>query len=73
MKTTVRGALTSVLRSYKRWISPFLPPACRYWPTCSEYGAAVIERHGLARGARLAMMRLLRCHPLARGGFDPAP
>lgn len=73
MRMTGRSALAAALRSYKRWISPLLPPACRYWPSCSAYGAEVIERHGLARGARLAVMRLLRCHPFARGGFDPAP
>jgi len=73
MRVTVRAVIPAALRGYKRWISPLLPPACRYWPSCSEYGAGVIERHGLTRGARLAVRRLLRCHPFARGGFDPVP
>jgi hypothetical protein len=66
-------ALVGLLRGYKRWLSPLLPPACRFHPTCSEYAAEAVEVHGAARGAVLAAWRLLRCHPLARGGFDPVP
>ena len=61
------------LRSYKRWLSPALPAACRYVPTCSEYAAEAVARHGAVRGGLMAMWRLLRCHPLARGGYDPVP
>lgn len=66
------GAL-AVLRAYKWAISPLLPPSCRYVPTCSEYAAEAIELHGVVKGSALAAWRLLRCHPLAKGGYDPVP
>lgn len=69
----MRGAVLRALRWYKRAVSPMLPPACRYTPTCSEYAIEAIERHGLARGGYLAIRRLFSCHPFARGGFDPVP
>lgn len=62
-----------MLRFYKRFLSPLLPSACRFEPTCSVYARDAIERHGLMRGSGLAARRLLRCQPLARGGFDPVP
>lgn len=62
-----------MLRFYKRFLSPLLPSACRFEPTCSVYARDAIERHGLMRGTGLAARRLLRCQPLARGGFDPVP
>ena len=58
---------------YKRLVSPLLPPACRYVPSCSEYAAEAVARHGFVYGAILAGWRLLRCNPLARGGYDPVP
>jgi putative membrane protein insertion efficiency factor len=61
----------AVIRFYKRWISPMLPPACRFEPTCSEYAIEAIRRHGIIRGTALAMWRLLRCHPFHPGGADP--
>jgi uncharacterized protein len=60
-----------VLRFYKRWISPLLPSACRFHPTCSEYMMEAIEQHGLGRGVWMGMRRLSRCHPFHEGGFDP--
>jgi putative membrane protein insertion efficiency factor len=60
-----------LLRSYKLVISPLLPPACRYVPTCSEYGLEAVERYGVLRGMMMAAVRFCRCHPLARGGYDP--
>ena len=60
-----------VLRAYKWLISPMLPAACRYVPSCSEYAAEAIERHGVAGGSARALWRLLRCNPLGRGGYDP--
>ena len=67
MKSLALGGL----RLYKRWISPTLPPSCRYVPTCSEYAAEAVERYGLVRGGAMAAWRVLRCHPLATGGLDP--
>ena len=62
-----------LLRFYKRAVSPLLPPACRFTPTCSEYAYEAVARHGVARGGWLATKRLLRCHPLSAGGYDPVP
>ena len=62
-----------MLRVYKRWLSPLLPAACRYYPTCSEYALGAIEEHGLRRGGPLAVRRLCRCHPFGGSGFDPVP
>ena len=62
-----------LLAAYRRGISPLLPAACRFTPTSSEYAQEAIERHGVAWGVALAAGRLLRCHPLCRGGWDPAP
>jgi len=60
-----------LLRLYKRWISPAFPPSCRYVPTCSEYAMEAVERYGTLRGGIMAAWRVLRCHPLAKGGYDP--
>jgi len=60
-----------LLRAYKWAISPMFPPSCRYVPTCSEYAMEAVERYGALRGGLMALVRLLRCHPLARGGYDP--
>jgi putative membrane protein insertion efficiency factor len=60
------------LRIYKRWVSPLFPPSCRYVPTCSEYAIEAVERYGAMRGGAMAAWRILRCHPLATGGLDPA-
>jgi hypothetical protein len=65
--------LARILRGYHRWVSPALPPACRYWPTCSEYAAGAIERHGPWRGSWLGVRRVARCHPWHRGGLDLVP
>jgi len=67
----MRPALLTLLRAYKRYISPLLSPSCRYVPTCSEYAYEAIEFHGVARGVLHAAWRLVRCHPFSRGGFDP--
>jgi putative membrane protein insertion efficiency factor len=61
----------ALLRLYKRGISPLLPSACRFYPTCSEYAYQAVEKYGAARGAWLGFLRLLRCHPLHPGGIDP--
>jgi uncharacterized protein len=63
--------LLTILRFYKRWISPMLPSACRFEPTCSEYTMEAVEKHGALRGTWMGIRRLLRCHPFHHGGFDP--
>jgi len=61
------------LRFYKGAISPYLPVACRFVPSCSEYAAEAVAKHGLLYGSALALWRILRCNPFARGGYDPVP
>jgi len=66
--------LTSdVIVAYQRMISPLLPAACRFAPTCSEYARQVVAEHGVIRGLALAAWRLARCHPFHPGGWDPPP
>lgn len=67
----LKSIVLFALRGYKWMLSPLLPPACRYVPTCSEYALEAIDRFGLVRGGGMAAWRVLRCHPLARGGYDP--
>ncbi len=67
------AALCLFLSLYKRFVSPLLPPACRFAPTCSEYAREALKRHGLVRGAGLTAARLFRCHPFHPGGIDPVP
>lgn len=71
MRTLPQRAVLLLLRAYKWAISPMFPPACRYVPTCSEYAMEAVERYGAMRGGLMATWRLLRCHPLAKGGYDP--
>lgn len=68
-----RRGLVMLLRVYKAVISPALPPACRFTPTCSEYALQAIERYGALRGTWLAVRRLARCHPFHPGGVDAVP
>jgi hypothetical protein len=67
----MKGLVLAALRFYKARISPGLPPACRYTPTCSEYAMEAIERRGLLLGGLLATKRVLSCNPFSRGGYDP--
>lgn len=69
----VRGPLLLLIRLYQLAVSPLLPACCRFTPTCSAYAAEAITRFGALRGGMLALWRILRCHPLAQGGFDPVP
>lgn len=61
------------IRFYKRFLSPLLPPACRFHPSCSSYALQALHKHGALRGLRLTIWRLLRCQPFHPGGFDPVP
>ena len=67
------AALVFAIRAYQATISPLWGPACRYTPTCSRYAIEALRQHGVVRGLALAAWRILRCHPLARGGPDPVP
>jgi putative membrane protein insertion efficiency factor len=67
----VRRIAVAALRLYKIVVSPLLPPACRFYPTCSEYAAQAFEKHGMIRGGAMAVNRIARCHPWHPGGFDP--
>ena len=62
-----------MVRGYQVTLSPLLPSACRYQPSCSSYMIEAVERHGALRGVWLGARRVLRCHPFARGGYDPVP
>ena len=65
--------LRLAIRGYQVAISPVLPPACRYYPTCSNYAIEAIEKYGALRGGWMAARRIGRCHPFSPGGFDPVP
>jgi putative membrane protein insertion efficiency factor len=65
--------LIALIRGYKMLVSPLLPPACRFHPTCSVYAMEAIERFGVWHGGKLVIARILRCHPLHPGGYDPVP
>jgi putative membrane protein insertion efficiency factor len=68
-----RGLALLLLRFYKRFISPLLPPMCRFEPTCSVYTMQAVEKYGALRGSWLGIRRLARCHPFNPGGWDPVP
>ncbi len=65
--------LLLAIRLYQRVISPYTPPSCRFYPSCSAYAVDAIARYGAWRGGYLAVRRLLRCHPFHPGGYDPVP
>ncbi|MEW6409620.1 MAG: membrane protein insertion efficiency factor YidD [Nitrospirota bacterium] len=60
-----------LIRLYKNYLSPFLPPSCRFTPSCSEYSFEAIEKYGIIKGTWMSIKRLLRCHPFHPGGYDP--
>jgi hypothetical protein len=68
-----RTVLITGVRAYQRFISPALPPACRFTPSCSAYAATALERYGAVQGTWMALRRLARCHPWNPGGHDPVP
>ncbi|MDO4568566.1 MAG: membrane protein insertion efficiency factor YidD [Clostridia bacterium] len=69
----MKQALLWLIRLYKRYLSPALPPSCRFYPTCSQYAYEAVEKHGALAGTLLAIWRVLRCNPFCRGGYDPVP
>ena len=62
-----------LIRFYRASISPLHPACCRYIPTCSQYALEAVEKYGAVKGGYLALRRILRCHPLHKGGYDPVP
>ncbi len=69
----MRAVVLALLAAYRRLVSPLLPPACRFYPSCSAYAVEAVRRHGALRGSLLTVKRLARCHPLCEGGIDPVP
>jgi hypothetical protein len=69
----VRRVAVLPIVAYRRWISPWTPPTCRFRPTCSAYVEEAILSHGLVKGSLLGAWRILRCHPFSRGGAEPVP
>lgn len=71
--TPIAWVLLLPIRAYRKVLSPFLPPACRFFPSCSAYAVDALTKHGAARGSYLAVRRLLRCGPWTPAGRDPVP
>ncbi|MBN2241921.1 MAG: membrane protein insertion efficiency factor YidD [Acidobacteria bacterium] len=69
----MRNIILLILKGYKKFLSPLLPPACRFEPTCSVYMYQAILKMGIMKGLYLGIRRLLRCHPFCKGGLDPVP
>ena len=61
----------TLVRGYRRFLSPMLPPSCRFTPSCSLYTLQAVEKYGLLKGILMGTWRILRCHPFSKGGFDP--
>ncbi len=73
MAAPIKRLLIALIDLYRRFISPMLPAACRFHPSCSSYARDAVELHGVVRGSAMAVWRLMRCQPFSRGGFDPVP
>lgn len=67
----MKKILISVIKFYKRFISPYIGPRCRFYPTCSEYSIQAIEKYGMYKGIWLSTKRIIRCNPFSKGGYDP--
>lgn len=70
-RTLPKVCLVAFFKGYQLLISPLFPPVCRYIPSCSQYAIEAVSRYGVLRGGGMAIWRILRCHPFARGGYDP--
>jgi uncharacterized protein len=68
---SARRIVGGAIGVYRRFVSPLLPPSCRYWPSCSEYTAQAVRKYGVVRGGLMGAGRILRCNPWSRGGIDP--
>lgn len=71
--STLGTIFKKIIRFYQILISPLFPAKCRYFPSCSEYALEAIDSHGSIKGGWLSLKRILKCHPLSKGGFDPVP
>ncbi|HKF56823.1 MAG TPA: membrane protein insertion efficiency factor YidD [Blastocatellia bacterium] len=69
----MRSVFVVLIRGYQVIVSPILPPACRFSPTCSQYAIEAIAKYGVTRGFVMGVRRLLKCHPFHHGGYDPVP
>ena len=69
----MKKLLLALVKFYRTAISPYRPPCCRYYPTCSQYALEAIEKYGALKGGYLALRRILRCNPFHKGGYDPVP
>lgn len=67
----MRKILISIIRFYRKYISPLKKPCCRFYPTCSQYALEALEKYGALKGTFLAIKRILRCNPFCEGGYDP--
>lgn len=73
LKAIGAGFGIALIKFYQWFISPFLPPSCRYTPTCSQYGIEALKKHGLFKGSLLTLKRISKCHPRGGSGYDPVP
>ncbi|MBN2158011.1 MAG: membrane protein insertion efficiency factor YidD [Spirochaetes bacterium] len=71
--TLFSGFIILIIKVYRTILSPLLPSSCRFYPSCSAYAIDALKKHGLVKGVYLAVRRIVRCHPLNDGGFDPVP
>tara|TARA_B100001093_G_C26375366_1_gene820566 strand:+ start:471 stop:695 length:225 start_codon:yes stop_codon:yes gene_type:complete len=73
LKKLIKRILLCVITIYQKVISPWTPSSCRYSPTCSSYAKVALEKHGLAKGLKLILIRIISCHPWGGSGYDPVP
>jgi len=69
----MKRLLIALVKFYRKAVSPFRAPCCRYYPTCSQYALEALEKYGAIKGGYLAVRRVLRCNPFHKGGYDPVP